>query len=170
MTTQTLPATGTYVLDPEHTIIRCDCKALLGLLTVHGTFRLSAGRVRIADDPAQSGATASIAAGSWESGNARRDADVMSATLLDVKLYPEIAFSGSGARVDGDGWVLAGSLTAHGTTRPVEVRVSQASVEGRTARFLVTAAVDRMDFGVTRQKWRTGHIVNLTIDAVGVQA
>jgi len=170
MTTRTLPTTGIYVLDPERTIIRCDCKALLGLLTVHGTFRLSAGRVRIADDLAQSGATASIAAGSWESGNSARDADVMSATLLDVKTYPEIAFSGTGARAEGDGWVLPGSLTAHGTTRPVEARVGQVSVEGSTARFLVTAAVDRMDFGVTGQKWRTGHIMKLTIEAVGVQA
>ncbi len=168
MTTQTLPATGTYVLDPERTIIRCDCTAMQGLVRVHGTFRLSAGRVTIADDPARSGATASIDAGSWESGNSTRDADVKSAKLLDVKTYPEITFSGTGARADGDGWVLPGSLTAHGTTRPVEVRISQVSVEDRTVRFRVTAAVDRMDFGVTRQKFRTGHIMKLSIDAVGV--
>lgn len=168
MTTQTLPATGTYLLDPERTVIRCDCKALLGLVSVHGTFRLSAGQVTIAADPARSGATATIAAGSWASGNSTRDADVMSAKLLDVKTYPEITFSGTGARADGDGWVLPGSLTAHGTTRPVELRVSQASVEGGTARFRVTAAVDRMDFGVTRQKFRTGHLMHLTIDAVSV--
>jgi polyisoprenoid-binding protein YceI len=171
MTTQALPATGTYALDPERTVIRCDCHALLGLLPVHGTFRLNFGRVNIAADPAQSGAVASIATGSWVSGNSARDADVMSAKLLDVRTYPEITFSGTGARADGgSGWLLPGSLTAHGTTRPVEVRVTQASVDGGTARFRVTAVVNRTDFGVTRQKIRTGHVMRLTVDTVGVLA
>lgn len=170
MTTETLPSTGTYELDPERTVIRCDCKAMMGLVPVHGTFRLSAGRVTVAADPAQSGATASIDAGSWESGNSTRDADVKSAKLLDVKTYPEITFSGTGARADGEGWILPGSLTAHGTTRQVEVRVTRAAADGGTVLFRVTAAVDRMEFGVTRMKFRTGHVMNLTIDAVGVPA
>ena len=171
MTTQTLPATGTYVLDTERTVIRCAARAMLGLLPVRGTFDLSGGRVTIADDPARCAASATIAAGSWVSGNSVRDAHVASAALLDAKTYPEITFSGTGARPDGDsGWILPGSLTAHGTTRPVDVRVTQASVDGHVARFRVTATVNRMDFGLTRMKFRTGHVMHLTIDAVGVPA
>jgi polyisoprenoid-binding protein YceI len=34
------PAPGTYTLDPERTTIRADVKAMFGLMTVHGTFRL----------------------------------------------------------------------------------------------------------------------------------
>lgn len=171
MTTETLPASGTYALDTERTVIRCDCKAMMGLLPVHGTFRLSAGQVTIATDPALCAASASIAADSWESGISARDKDVKSAKLLDVKTYPEIAFSGTGARASGDGdWVLPGSLTAHGTTKAVEVRVTQVRVEDGTVRFLATAAVDRMEFGVTKMKFRTGHVMKLTIEAVGVPA
>jgi polyisoprenoid-binding protein YceI len=171
MTTQTLPVTGTYALDPERTVIRCDSRAMLGLLPVHGTFQLSHGRVTIAADPARCAASATIAAGSWVSGNSTRDGHVLSAALLDARTYPEITFSGTGARADGDsGWILPGSLTAHGTTRPVEVRVTQASVDGATVRFRVTAAVDRRDFGVTGQKFRTGSVMHLTIDTIGVPA
>ena len=76
------PAPGTYTLDPERTTIRADVKAMFGLITVHGTFRLQAGQVSIAADPGSSGVQASIEAGSFASGNTTRDADVVSATLL----------------------------------------------------------------------------------------
>lgn len=172
MTTQRLPVTGTYALDPERTTIKCDCKAMMGLFTVHGTFHLGFGQLTIADDPATCAARASIIAGSFASGNRMRDTDVLSANLLDARAYPEIAFSGSGARVrdGGDGWVLAGSVTAHGVTQPVEVHVTDARAEDGTARFRATATLDRLDFGITKMKQRVGHTVHLTIDAVAVPA
>ena len=45
------PPPGTYALDPERTTIRADVKAMFGLITVHGTFRLQEGQVIIAADP-----------------------------------------------------------------------------------------------------------------------
>ncbi len=170
MTTQTLPLTGTYALDPERTTIGCDCKALMGLFTVHGTFRLGSGQVTIAADPAACAARASIIAGSFASGNSTRDADVLSAKLLDTRTYPEIAFDGRGARVrdDGDGWVLAGSVTAHGVTQPVEIHVTDARAEDGAARFRATATLDRLSFGITKMKQRVGHTAHITIDTVGV--
>lgn len=172
MTIETLPATGIYVLDSERTTIRCDCKALMGLLTVHGTFRLNAGRVRISADLAECTVQASIAAGSYVSGNSTRDADVLSAKLLDAAHFPEITFTGAGARAGDDGagsaWVVAGSVTAHGTTQPADVHVTEASMEGGTVRFRATATLDRLSFGITSMKLRVGHTVNLVIDTVGV--
>ena len=88
------PPPGTYTLDPERTTIRADVKAMFGLITVHGTFRLQAGQGSIAADPGSSSVQASIEAGSFASGNAKRDADVVSATLLDAKTYPDITFTG----------------------------------------------------------------------------
>ena len=137
------PPPGTYTLDPERTTIRADVKAMFGLITVHGTFRLQAGQVSIAAEPGASSVQASIAAGSFASGNATRDADVVSATLLDAKAYPEITFTGQGARLDGDGWVVAGSVTAHGTAAPAEIRLSDARQEAGGARFRATARLDR---------------------------
>ena len=147
------PAPGTYTLDPERTTIRANVKAMFGLMTVHGTFRLQSGQV-------------SIAAGSYASGNTTRDADVVSATLLDAKAYPEITFSGQGARRDGDGWVLPGSVTAHGTAVPAEVRLSDVREEAGGARFRATARLDRTSFGVTKKKGMVGRTVDLVIEAV----
>lgn len=163
--TDALPP-GTYTLDPGRTTIRADVKAMFGLLTVHGTFRLRAGQVSIAADPGASSVRASIEAGSFASGNTARDADVVSAALLDAGTYPEITFTGQGARRDGDGWVVPGSVTAHGTAVPAEVRLSDARLETGAARFLATARLDRTSFGVTKKKGMVGRTVDLVIEAV----
>ena len=44
---QPVPQPGTYALDPDLTTIRADVKAMFGLVTVHGTFRLKDGQVTI---------------------------------------------------------------------------------------------------------------------------
>jgi polyisoprenoid-binding protein YceI len=164
------PPPGTYTLDPERTTIRADVKAMFGLLTVHGTFRLQAGQVTIAAEPGASSVQASIAAGSFASGNTTRDADVVSATLLDAKAYPEITFTGQGARRDGDGWLVPGSVTAHGTAVPAEIRLSDARQESGGARFRATARLDRTSFGVTKKKGMVGRTVDLVIEAVAQPA
>jgi len=164
------PAPGTYTLDPERSTIRADVKAMFGLTTVHGTFRLQSGQVSIGADPAASSVQASIAAGSYASGNTKRDADVVSANLLDAKAYPEITFTGQGARRDGDGWVVPGSVTAHGTAVPAEVRLSDVREEAEGARFLATARLDRTSFGVTKKKGMVGQTVDLVIEAVAQPA
>jgi polyisoprenoid-binding protein YceI len=163
------PPPGTYTLDPERTTISADVKAMFGLLMVHGTFRLRSGQVLIAADPATSTVQASIEAGSFASGNTTRDADVVSAALLDAKAYPDITFTGQGARRDGDGWVVPGSVTAHGTAVPAEVRLGDARLEAGGARFRATARLDRTSFGVTKKKGMVGRTVDLVIEAVAQQ-
>ena len=164
------PAPGTYILDPERTTIRADVKAMFGVMTVHGTFRLQSGQVSIAADPGASSVQASIVAGSYASGNPKRDADVVSANLLDAKAYPEITFAGQGARRDGDGWVVPGSVTAHGTAVPTDIRLSEARREDGAARFVATARLDRTSFGVTKKKGMVGQTVDLVIEAVAQPA
>ena len=164
------PAPGTYTLDPERTTIRADVKAMFGLMTVHGTFRLQSGQVSIGADPGSSSVQASIAAGSYASGHTKRDADVVSAGLLDARAFPEITFAGQGARRDGDGWVVPGSVTAHGTSVPAEIRLSDARQEDGAARFRATARLDRTSFGVTKKKGMVGRTVDLVIEAVAQPA
>ena len=164
------PAPGTYTLDPERTTIRADVKAMFGLMTVHGTFRLQSGQVSIGADPGASSVQASIAAGSYASGHTKRDADVVSASLLDARAFPEITFAGQGARPDGDDWVVPGSVTAHGTAVPAEIRLSDARQEDGAARFRATARLDRTSFGVTNKKGMVGRTVDLVIEAVAQPA
>jgi polyisoprenoid-binding protein YceI len=164
------PAPGTYTLDPENTTVRANVKAMFGLLTVHGTFRLKSGQVIIAADPAGSSVRAVIDAASYASGNATRDADVLAPGLLDARGFPEITFTGRGARREGNGWVVTGSVTAHGTPAPAEVRVSDARVEGGAIRFVATARLDRTSFGVTKKKGMVGRTVDLIIETLGQPA
>jgi polyisoprenoid-binding protein YceI len=163
-------APGAYTLDPERTTIRADVKAMFGLMTVHGTFRLQSGQVSIGADPGASSVQASIAAGSYASGHTKRDADVVSAGLLDARAFPEITFTGQGARRDGDDWVVPGSVTAHGTAVPAEIRLSDARQEDGAARFRATARLDRTSFGVTKKKGMVGRTVDLVIEAVAQPA
>lgn len=164
------PAPGTYLLDPERTTIRADVKAMFGLATVHGTFRLNAGQVTIAADPANSSVRASIDAGSFASGHSVRDGHVVSAELLDARAYPEITFVGRGARPDGAEWILSGSVTAHGTAQPVEIRVTDTWLEAGTPRFRATARLNRATFGITGKKGTVGRTANLVIEATARQA
>jgi polyisoprenoid-binding protein YceI len=161
----TTPPPGRYRIDPEHTTIRADVRAMFGLLMVHGTFRLQDGEVQIAEDPGQSSVRASIDAGSFASGLAARDADVVSASLLDSSAHPEITFAGKGPRREGSDWVLPGSVTAHGVTEPTEVRVTITGVEADVVRFHAAARLDRTRFGVTKKKGMVGRTVTLRIDA-----
>jgi polyisoprenoid-binding protein YceI len=164
------PAPGSYRLDPERSTIRTDTKAMFGLFTVHGTFRLLTGEITIAEDPAGSSVQASIAADSFSSGNATRDTDVTSATLLDAGAYPQISFESSQVRPDGAGWLVSGTMTAHGTGVPAELRVHSAVTESGAARFRVTATLDRTSFGVVKKKGMVGRTVDVSIDAIGAPA
>jgi polyisoprenoid-binding protein YceI len=164
------PSAGTYRLDPQRSTVRADVKAMFGLFTVHGKLQLQSGEIVVADDPAGSSVSASIDAGSYDSGNGKRDKDVKAATLLDAQAYPDITFEGAQVRPDGAGWVVSGSVTAHGTSVPAEVHVTQARMEGGAARFQATARLDRLSFGVTKKKGMVGQTVDVVIDAVGVPA
>ncbi|MGH9073005.1 MAG: YceI family protein [Acidimicrobiales bacterium] len=162
------PAPGTYRLDPDRSTVRADCKAMLGMMTVHGTLRLLAGEVEVAADPASSTVRATIDAASFASGNAARDRDVVSASLLDAAAHPEITFAANQVRGDGSEWVVPGVVTAHGTSVPVEVRLHEARMEGGVARFRASALLDRTSFGVTKKKGMVGRSVRLAVEAVGV--
>lgn len=164
------PAPGTYRLDPDRSTVRLDAKGMLGLVPVHGTMRLVSGEVTIAGDPERSSVRAALDAGSYSSGNAKRDQDVTSANLIDAKAYPEMTFSGQGARAQGSRWVVPGTVTAHGVPVPTELTIDDVRTEDGTARFHATATLDRTQFGVTKMKGMVGRTVKVIIDATAVPA
>lgn len=164
------PPPGRYRLDPARTTIRADVPVMFGLVTVHGTFRLTAGEVHIAQDPGQSSVRLTIDARSFSTGLGIWDADVLSAAVLDASSYPEIAFTGRGPRPDGAGWLLPGEVTAHGVTAPVEIRIRLAGAGDGVTRFHAAARLERTSFGITKNKGMVGTTVDLTVDAACVPA
>jgi polyisoprenoid-binding protein YceI len=163
-------APGAYRLDPERTVIRADVKAMFGLITVHGTFRLRSGEVLVGDAAAESTVRATIDAGSFSSGNATRDRDVVSPSLLDAAAYPDITFTGEGATQDGATWTVPGSVTAHGVTLPASLTMDDIRAAEGAVRFHATTRLDRTQFGVTKKKGMVGQAVALTIEAFAVPA
>ena len=164
----TIPAPGTFRLDPDRTTIRVDGKGMFGLVPVHGTMRLVSGEVTIADDPGRSSVGAAIDAASYSSGNSKRDKDVTSSNLLNAQAYPEITFSGEGARAQAGGWVVRGTVTAHGVSVPTELTINDVRTEDGAIRFHAVATLDRTQFGVTKMKGMVARTVNVIINAVAV--
>jgi len=174
----TLPAAGTYQLDPSHTSVGFTVRHL-GLSKVRGGFELRSGTVVIADDPAQSTVEAVIDAASFNTGAADRDAHVKGADFLDVETHPDLTFRSTGVRRDGDGWKVDGELTVRDVTRPVTLDVEFEGAgqdpwgNGRIG-FTATTEIDREAFGITwNQALETGGVlvgkqVKITIDAQAV--
>jgi polyisoprenoid-binding protein YceI len=160
----TIPAAGEYRIDPARTTVAFATRHMFGLGPVRGTFRLRGGHVRVAEPLSESAARATIDATSFHTGTAARDAQVTSATYLDAARHPDIVFASTGLRRDGDGWVLAGTLTVRGVTRPVPLHVRELSTVGSVLRVRATAVVDRREFGITAGRGITGRRLALSLD------
>lgn len=158
MTASTRPATApaTYRIDPARSTIRFACKGMFGLATVRGTFTVRHGTIVVAGDVTQSTVTATVNAGSVESGSKRRDADLRSKRFLDTDRHPEITFT---SREVTDSTVT-GTLTAHGVSQPVTLAVTPEA----GGRFVATTRIDRYAFGVTSSKGMVAQYVDLTLE------
>ncbi|MEZ0064522.1 polyisoprenoid-binding protein YceI [Streptacidiphilus sp. MAP12-20] len=102
-------------------------------------------------------------AASFDTGNKRRDSQVLSSVLLDTDTYPDIRFASTAAELDQAGaWALQGHLTAHGVRVPVTFTVSKAEVDGDEIAVEATATVDRYAHGVTKLKGVAARRLQLT--------
>jgi polyisoprenoid-binding protein YceI len=160
----TIPATGEYRIDPARTTVEFATRHLFGLAPVRGTFRLRGGHIRVAEPLGESAALATIDAASFHTGTPARDEQVTSATYLDAARHPDIVFASTGLRRDGDGWVLAGTLTVRGVTRPVPLLVRELSTVGSVLRVRATAGIDRHAFGITAGRGITGRRLTMSLD------
>ncbi len=161
-----VPPPGRYRLDPERTRVHVDVKAMFGLFTVHGTMQLRSGEIVIAADPAGSSVTAVIDSASFSSGNAKRDRDGTAAGLLEVGTYPEITFEAGAVRQDGDGWVVTGTVGAHGHSVTTDLHVGRAALQDGVLTCRATALLQRADFGITKKKGMVGESADITIEAI----
>ncbi len=153
--TQTLPKTGTYVIDPAHTEV--------GFIARH----LSAPRSGVVSPR-------SVAPSRWPRTprtrpsrllsrrrastptSSQRDDHLRTNDFLDVPNYPTLSLKSTGLkRVDDTHWVLTGDLTIRGVTKSVDFDLEflgegASMQEGKTVvAFEATATIDRRDFGVS---------------------
>lgn len=150
----TLPAAGTYVLDPTHTRIGFVARHLM-VTKVRGSFAEFEGSITVGDDAKASTAEATMKAVSIETGVADRDNHLRSGDFLEAEKYPTVSFRN--ARVlsqKGTEFKVAGDLTIKDVTREVVLDVELDGVAKDpwgNEKLAVTASteIDREDFGMT---------------------
>jgi polyisoprenoid-binding protein YceI len=151
-----LPAAGTYNIDPAHTFAYFGAMHhIVGL--VRGRFYKVTGTISAAKEPADCAVDISVDTASIDTQVAKRDEDLRGPDFFDVKKFPGMTYHGRGVRQTADGWVMDGSLTIRGVTKEVPLTFRFKGMfpdmpAGQPARasFHATTAVKRGDFGMTR--------------------
>lgn len=157
--------TGDYTIDPAHSRIGFAARHAM-VATVRGHFSDFDAAVHLDEkQPEKSTAEITIKAASLSSGNADRDAHLLSPDFFDVEKHPAISFrSTSAERQDEDTYVLRGDLTIRDITKPVSIEFERSGTavdpwgnyrvgfEGKTT-------VSRKEWGLT---W------NMALEAGGV--
>lgn len=167
-----LPGAGTYRIDSGLSAITYTSRHMFGLGKVHAGFSVASGQLEMGELPADCQVRATIAAGSFTSGNARRDHDVKGPGLLDAAVFPLIEFTSTEMREDELGMVLVGSVAMHGVTVPVQLIVSTWKAPGPD-RIQVLARAEHLDrylFGITGAKGWVGRYFDLDFSVAAKRA
>lgn len=142
---------GTWNIDPTHSEVTFSIRHLM--TKVRGSFTEFSGAVQVAEDLADTTATAEITMSSIDTRNADRDGHVRSSDVLDVENHPTMTFATKGVRSEGGGHYVDGELTIRGVTRPVTLEVEFHGVGedpwgGTRAGFSATTQINRRDWGI----------------------
>lgn len=150
--TRTLPlAAGLWAIDPAHSQVTFSIRHL-GVSKVRGRFNAFDAALDVGDGIDDTSVTAVIDVGSLDTGNADRDAHVLTDEFLDVEKHPEIRFRSTRIGGDGEDWRLEGEATINGVTRPFAFDVEFGGVGDfmgtPKAGFSATGELKRSDFGL----------------------
>jgi polyisoprenoid-binding protein YceI len=116
-----LQESGTWVLDPAHSRVGF-AVTFMGISTVRGAFERFQGTFRIDGDLADAQIGAEIEVGSIHTGQAQRDAHLLGSDFFDARRFPTLSFVSTRIEPLADErFTIAGDLTMHGVTRPVEL-------------------------------------------------
>jgi polyisoprenoid-binding protein YceI len=156
-------STGTWEIDRAHSTVGFVARHLM-ISKVRGRFTDFSGTIRIAADPTQSSATATIQAASIDTAQPDRDAHLRSADFLEAETFPTIEFASTAVRGAGEGYEIDGDLTIRGVTQPVTLRLEVLGAGpdawgGTRAAFEARTEISRKAFGL---EW------NATLETGGV--
>jgi polyisoprenoid-binding protein YceI len=163
-----IPQPGRYLISPEHSSAVIRTRHLFGLGAVRAALDLRDGRIWVSDPPEYSAVQVRFAVSTFQSGNAARDAAVLSPRLLDAENFPTMTFiSTELARTqDAQGapgpWALRGEFEVRGVGRLVEARITTVHTDGPTLSARAEAVIDRYEFGITAYRGLAAR--RLTVD------
>jgi polyisoprenoid-binding protein YceI len=146
---------GEYALDVTHTRIGFSARHAM-VTTVRGQFVDFEGTAQIdTANPSASSAKVNIRAASITTGQADRDAHLVSADFFDVENFPELTFVATDVtRADASTWTVTGDLTIKGVTNPVSIEFeSTGSAKDPFGNLRVgfegATTINRKDWGLT---------------------
>ena len=174
MSTVTLPATGTWAIDPTHTTVGFSARHLMAA-KVRGSFKAFSGSIDISDSPESSSVSVSIDAASIDTGVEDRDNHLRSPDFLDVDNFGSLEFASTAVRAVGGGYEVDGNLTIRDKTVPVQLDMEYAGVMtdpwgNEKAIFSASTKINREDFGLTWNApleaggWLVGKDVQIEIE------
>ena len=149
----TLPAAGTWSIDPSHTSVGFSVRHL-GLSKVRGRFSSFTGDVVVAEDPAQSSVQVAVDVTSIDTRDEKRDEHLRTNDFFNATEFPTMTFTSTSVSGSGRDWQVTGDLTIRGVTRQVTLDTTFEGTAsdpwgGSRAAFTATTEVDREQFGMT---------------------
>ena len=159
--------TGSWTLDPSRSQVRLRSKSMWGLVPVKGVFTDVSGTGTVSPSGAVSG-TITVAAGSIDTKNKKRDAHLRSADFFDADNHPGITVSVDGITLSGTGAQVTGTLAVRDRTRPVSFDAKVSAVDAAAEIWLdAEVPVNRADFGLTWNQMGMASMDNtITVHAV----
>ena len=169
-----------YTIDPGHTSIQFSVERF-GTVQVNGRFNDFSGTVQY-DSTLQKiqSADISIDVKSIDTGHKVRDGHLKSEIWLDAEKYPEIQFQTTEVIQSDTGMIAVGSLTIHGTTKPIQIpfeRIGPLVDPTKTKAIGISGAItiNRQDYGIQFSKVFNdgilfiGNDVHININALAIQ-
>jgi len=157
---------GDWTLDGAKSTIGLQSRSVWGLASVKGAFAQVTGHGTVSPAGEVSG-TITIAAGSIETKNAKRDRHLRSDDFFATDTFPHITFSVDRLQPTSEGVTVAGQLTVRDRTRPVTFPATVSVADSGEVRLHAEVHINRADFGLTWNQMGMASMNNtLTIRAV----
>jgi polyisoprenoid-binding protein YceI len=145
-----------YTIDPNHTYPSFQAPHIGGISFWRGKFDRSSGTVTL-DRAARTGSlNITIDTTSIDFGHEKMNTHAKSADFFDVEKFPTATYQSSSIDFDGDTPVgVHGSLTLHGVTKPVVLKIASFKcimhpmLKREVCGADASAEIDRTDFGIS---------------------
>ena len=138
---------GSWTLDTARSEVQLKTRHTWGLAPLKGVFSqvTGSGTVSAAGDVR---GILTVAAGSIDTKNKKRDQHLRSGDFFDAASHPEFTFAVDAVRPANGGVRVTGKLTVRGCTRPVSFDAKVSSADGEVW-LDAEVPVNRADFGMT---------------------
>ena len=165
-----------YVIDTakSHASINFRIKHL-GFSWLTGRFNDFSGTFTFDDaHPEASKVKVEVNTDSIDSNHAERDKHLRGKDFLDTATFPKATFESTAVKVNGEKATIAGNLTLHGVTKPIEIaaeRIGGGSDPwgGFRQGFTGTTRIPLKDFGIKFDLGPASQEVELTLNIEGVR-